>query len=134
MAKLVTPYSLAKDGEKKLSANFRVREFKCKDGSDPIFISGELITVLQKIRDHYGKAVVINSAYRTPAYNKKVGGVAQSQHCYGTAADIKISGVTPAALYAWIDANVLKNTGGLGLYSTFVHVDVRKVKARWKNA
>lgn len=134
MAKLVTPYSLAKDGDKKLSANFRVREFKCKDGSDPIFISSELVTVLQKIRDHYGKAVTINSAYRTPTYNKKVGGVAQSQHVYGTAADIKVAGVKPADLYKWIDANVLKGTGGLGLYSTFVHVDVREGKSRWGNA
>ena len=48
-------YSLAKDGSKKLSANFAVREFRCKDGSDPIFIDSELVELLQKIRSHLAK-------------------------------------------------------------------------------
>ena len=50
----IKSYSLAKDGEKKLSANFRVREFACKDGSDPIMIDEELVVVLQRIREHFG--------------------------------------------------------------------------------
>ena len=54
-------YSLAKDGSKKLSANFAVREFRCKDGSDPIFIDSELVEMLQKIRSHFGKAVNIKT-------------------------------------------------------------------------
>jgi|GEM_PF-5255594 len=47
----IKAYSYAKDGSKALSKNFHVREFKCKDGSDPIFIDDELVTLLQKIRD-----------------------------------------------------------------------------------
>lgn len=127
----VKAYSKSKDGTKYLSKNFRVKEFACKDGSDPIFISPELVEVLQKIRDHFGKAVVINSAYRTAQYNKKVDGATYSQHLYGTAADIKISGVKPADVAAYAET-LLPNTGGIGIYPTFTHVDVRAVKSRWK--
>ena len=69
----VKVYSKSKDGNNKVSANFKVKEFACKDGSDPVFISPELVTILQKIRTHFGKVVTINSAYRTPTapiYNK----------------------------------------------------------------
>ena len=54
-------------------------------------LSHDLVEILQKIRDHFGKAVNINSAYRTPAKNKQVGGAAYSQHLYGMAADISIT-------------------------------------------
>lgn len=66
-------YSKAKDGNKYLSKNFKVKEFACKDNSDTIYIDNQLVWYLQQIKDHYGKAVVINSAYRTFSYNKKVG-------------------------------------------------------------
>ena len=70
----VKTYSLAKDGDKQLTENFKVREFRCKDGSDKILIDDNLPKLLQTIRDAFGKPITINSAYRTPAYNKKVGG------------------------------------------------------------
>lgn len=123
-------YSWKKDGEKALSANFKVKEFRCKDNTDTIFVAPALVELLQKIRDHYKKPVNINSAYRTEPYNKKIGGANYSQHKYGTAADIYISGVTPTALYTYVDS-LLGNTGGIGKYKNFVHVDVREVKARW---
>ena len=69
----INAYSMAKDGGKKLSANFTVKEFRCKDGTDPIFIDNALVKLLQNIRDHFGKAVTITSAYRTAAHNKAVG-------------------------------------------------------------
>lgn len=124
-------FSKAKDGNKKLSANFKVREFACTDGSDPIFVDSELVNVLQKIRAHFGKSVTITSAYRTPSRNKAVGGETYSQHLYGKAADIKVKGVSPAKVAAYAET-LLKNRGGIGVYSSFVHVDVRNVKARWK--
>lgn len=128
---MIKAYSKKKDGNKKLSTNFRVREFACTDGSDPIFIDSELITVLQKIRTHFGKSVTITSAYRTPTKNKACGGSPYSQHQYGTAADIKISGVAPKKVAAYAET-LLKNKGGIGIYSTFTHIDVRATKARWK--
>jgi uncharacterized protein YcbK (DUF882 family) len=127
----VKAYSKAKDGGKALSANFKVREFVCKDGSDVVFISEGLVQVLQAIRLHFDKPVTINSGYRTPAYNKKVGGEAYSQHLYGTAADIVVKGVEPRDVAAYAET-ILPNTGGIGIYSNFVHVDVRAKKSRWK--
>lgn len=126
----VRAYSKAKDGTKQLTKNFKVREFACSDGTDVIFISDDLVVVLQKIRDHFGKPVNINSAYRTPAKNKQVDGAAYSQHLYGTAADITISGVSPKAVAEYAET-LLPKTGGIGIYKTFTHIDVRAVKSRW---
>lgn len=126
----IKAYSKAKDGEKKLSTNFRVREFACTDGSDPIFIDSELVNVLQKVRSHFGKSVTITSAYRTPTKNKACGGSTYSQHMYGRAADVKISGVSPAKVAAYAET-LLKNKGGIGIYSTFTHIDTRSTKSRW---
>ena len=124
-------YSKSKDGSKKLSTNFRVREFACTDGSDPIFIDTELVDVLQKIRTHFGKPVTITSAYRTPGRNKAVGGETYSQHLYGRAADIKVKGIAPKTVAAYAE-KLLPGKGGIGIYSTFTHVDVRSAKSRWK--
>lgn len=126
----IKAYSKAKDGNKKLSANFMVREFACTDGSDPIFIDSDLVNALQKIRSHFGKAVTITSAYRTPSRNKAVGGEAYSQHLYGRAADIKVKGVAPKTVAAYAE-KLLPKSGGIGIYSTFVHIDVRGTKSRW---
>lgn len=126
----IKAYSKKKEGNVLLAPNFKVKEFSCKDGSDVIFIAPALVDILQKIRNHYGKAVNINSGYRTPAYNKKVGGATYSQHLYGTAADIRITGVKPKDLAAYIET-LMPNYGGIGIYKNFVHVDVREVKSRW---
>lgn len=126
----VRVYSKAKNCAVKLSANFKVSEFACKDGSDTVFISPGLVAVLQKIRDHFAKPVIITSAYRNDAYNKKVGGTDYSQHKYGMAADIYISGISPATIAEFVET-IMPNTGGIGIYSSFVHVDVRTDRARW---
>lgn len=73
-------YSLARDGSTALSPHFCVREFRCKDGSDPVFIDTALAELLERIREHFGKPVTITSAYRTPAHNAKAGGAKFSQH------------------------------------------------------
>lgn len=127
----INAYSKAKDGNTKLSTNFKVKEFACTDGSDPIFIDSELVNVLQKIRTHFGKSVTITSAYRTPGKNKAVGGQTYSRHLYGRAADIKVKGVSPKTVAAYAE-KLLPGKGGIGTYSTFTHVDVRSTKARWK--
>lgn len=130
-------FSLAKDGGRRLSANFTVREFRCRDGSDPVFVDSELVRVLQNIRDHFGKPVVITSAYRTAAHNKAVGGAKYSQHCYGRAADIRVAGV-PVETLATYAETLLPDTGGIGRYPVrsgrptgWVHVDTRPAKSRW---
>lgn len=127
----IKAYSKKKDGNSKLTQNFRVGEFACSDGTDPIFIDTELVNVLQKIRTHFGKSVTITSAYRTPSKNKAVGGETYSQHLYGKAADIKVNGVSPKKVAQYAET-LLKNKGGIGKYATFTHIDTRATKARWQ--
>jgi len=62
--------------------------------------------VLQPVRDHYGKGVKVNSGYRHPEVNAKVGGSKTSDHCKGQAADIEIPGVANADLAQWIAENL----------------------------
>jgi hypothetical protein len=62
--------------------------------------------VLQPVRDHYGKGVKVNSAYRSPESTAAVGGSKTSDHCKGMAADIEIPGVANAELAQWIMDNL----------------------------
>lgn len=128
----VKTYSVKKDGSTYLSKNFKVSEFKCNDGSDTVLISDKLVDLLQKIRDHFGVAVTINSGYRTSTYNKKVGGATNSQHVKGTAADIVAKGVDPLTVAQYAEY-LMPNSGGIGVYQTFTHVDVRTSRSRWDN-
>lgn len=137
MAITIHAYSRAKDGLKKVVStcpNFKVNEFACSDGSDPVFIAPELVKILQKVRNHFGKPVNINSGYRTPAKNKAVGGATYSQHLYGTAADITVGkgedAVDPKTVAAYVET-LMPNKGGIGIYKTFTHIDVRATKSRW---
>lgn len=126
---LVT-YSLKTDGTKKVSANFAVKEFKCKDGSDKLVIDvGFVRDFLQRIRCALG-VTTINSAYRTAAYNKKVGGAAKSYHLTGQAFDISVKGKSPLEVARYAESLGIK---GIGLYGTFVHVDSRKTKYYWNS-
>lgn len=128
----IKTYSVKKNGGTYLSDNFKVKEFACNDGSDTVLISDELVDLLQKIRDHFGVAVTINSGYRTSTYNKKVGGATNSQHVKGTAADIVVKGVDPLTV-AQYSEHLMPDSGGIGVYQTFTHVDVRTSRSRWDN-
>ena len=64
----IKQYSLKKDGAKQLSPAFRVREFRCRDGTDTILIDEGLVVLLQCIREHFGKPVTITSGYRTASH------------------------------------------------------------------
>lgn len=124
-------YSLRDDGNLFISDHFRVNEFRCKDGTDPVCVDGDLVAILEYVRSKFGKPVVINSGYRTPSYNKKIGGAKFSWHMYGCAADIVVKGVKPADVYDFL-CELFPNSCGFGLYASFVHVDCRAIKTRWK--
>lgn len=113
----------------KVSKNFKLREFECKDGSNTTKIDSNLLNKLQLLRDTINKPILINSAYRSQNYNKKVGGSPRSQHMLGKAVDIKVNGLTPTEV-----AKKAEETGfnGIGIYKTFVHLDVRAIKTRWR--
>jgi len=123
---------------KQLTKNFNLAEFACKDGTpvpdNLIPVVTELAKNLQVLRDDIGEALHLNSAYRTPAYNKKIGGVKDSQHPQGKAGDITAKSFTPKQLAARIEKLIKDGKmkqGGIGVYPGFVHYDIRGVKARW---
>lgn len=74
----------------KISEHFTLGEFQCRDGSDTVKYSTELLAMLEKLRSYGGFSIQINSGYRTVAYNQKIGGASRSQHIDGTAADIVV--------------------------------------------
>ena len=136
----IKQYSLKKDGAKQLSPAFRVREFRCRDGTDTILIDEGLVVLLQCIREHFGKPVYITSGYRTAAHNAAVGGSKSSQHLLGRAADFHVEGVPVAAVAAYAET-LLPSRGGIGRYpkdaahpkrsTGWVHIDTRANKSRW---
>lgn len=125
----------------KLTNNFSKSEFECKSGEDmPADVLDnvkKLAIQLQSIRDYVGKPIRINSAYRSKAHNKAIGGVETSQHILGKAADITIDTFTPDEVVSVIESMLTNETlgsfyiGGLGSYNTFTHIDIRDKKARW---
>lgn len=127
---MVREYSLRRDGDLQLSPHFRLAEFASKDGADKVLVDDDLVTLLEKIREAVGGAVTINSGYRSPAHNAAVGGVSSSQHLYGRAADIVVSGASPL-LVGQIAEYYLDRRGGIGVYQTFTHVDTRAIRSRW---
>jgi len=64
------------------------------------------VNVLQPIRDHYKRGVKVNSGFRHPDVNARVGGSRTSDHTRGMAADIEIPGVANAELAEWIQQNL----------------------------
>ena len=127
-ANAVSWYSLELDGERNLSPHFKVKEFACEDGSDYICIHPALVKLLESIRAKFKSPVIINSAYRTPKHNFKVGGSPSSRHILGFAADISVLDV-PAADVAHYAREI--NAGGVGQYPDFTHVDVYGFGRRW---
>lgn len=136
-------YFLSVDGNVKLSEHFKLTEFQCKDGQDFVAVDSRLVELLENIRKHCdGEAVHINSAFRTACWNRKQKGSSpRSKHLYGMAADIWVGhydkGRNPVRTktpeqVAEIAEMYLGASGGIGIYKTFTHIDVRTGSARWK--
>jgi hypothetical protein len=101
-----------------LSANFTLKELTKSDTATRLGLDNtpddealeNLKTlcemVLQPVREHFGKSVTVNSAYRSPESNAAVNGSKSSDHCKGMAADIEIVGVANADLAQWIMDNL----------------------------
>ncbi|MBR1487157.1 MAG: hypothetical protein IJ597_07890 [Synergistaceae bacterium] len=74
----------------KNTRNFNVKEFACHHCGENE-IEQKVINLAQKIRDFVGIPIKINSGYRCPIHNKKIGGVPNSYHVQGLAADLSCS-------------------------------------------
>lgn len=130
---------VAGDEHLQMSRHFSVSEFLSRDpigGRRLTYLrmAPELIASLQELRDAIGRTVSVTSGYRSPAYNRSIGGATKSQHMTGRAADITAAGIAPRDLAK----EVLKIFGsdiGLGVYQgsrlNFVHVDIRGQAVRW---
>jgi uncharacterized protein YcbK (DUF882 family) len=129
----------------RLSPHFTIEEFDCHDGTrvSPREYNGlEYLcrTYLEPLRKSYGP-VTVHSGFRTAAYNAKIGGAQRSYHVYtihdgnDQAADVSCARGTTRDWHAtlnWIRNNKRHGKGGLGLYATFCHVDLRDYKADWR--
>jgi uncharacterized protein YcbK (DUF882 family) len=111
-----------------VSKNFKLYEFESPDTGE-VMVDPELIERLQKLRELAGVPISINSGYRTKEHNAKVGGVDNSQHRLGKAADLHKPRNFTIEQFASLAEKVGFNA--VGKYNTFIHVDVRGSKARW---
>jgi len=120
-----------------ITRNFNLSEFQCKSGAEmPQEVLNNIIKLagnLQIIREHLDCPIIITSGYRSPEHNANIG-VKNSQHIYGLASDLKVKGLTSQEVYdaieSLIDCGEIEE-GGLGLYPTWIHYDIRGTKARW---
>lgn len=120
-----------------LSEHFNVREFDCKDGRRVPATAVPALDrlcekILEPLRAEFGLCTVV-SGYRPVDYNRRIGGARYSQHIYelgpeSVAADVVFERGNPMLWHRKADE---LGTGGLGLYSSFIHVDNRPVRARW---
>jgi uncharacterized protein YcbK (DUF882 family) len=118
-----------------LSRNFSRSEFACK-GLDCCSRSApvhpDLVKGLQELRDLAGVALYINSGFRCNRHNRKIDGSPDSFHPLAMAADISCKELTPHELAALANQVSVFREGGIGVYVSWVHLDVRKNgKARW---
>ncbi len=118
--------------------HFERREFRCF--CDGRYCNGfthepnhQLVQLLENVRQHFGRPVIVTSGLRCPDYNAELDGTSpNSKHMDGIAADIVVDGISPEDVYSYIES-LMPNCGGLGIYSGHVHVDVRPNKGRWDN-
>ena len=121
-----------------VTKNFNLNEFNSKCGRPmPENIKKniiELIHNLQVIRDEVKVPITITSGYRSPEHNAKVKGAKDSQHVKGTAVDFKVQGLKPKEVSLIVERLIKEGKikqGGIGIYPSWVHYDIRGVKARW---
>ena len=136
----VVNYSLKKDGERQLSPHFKVKEFRCKDGSDEILIESGLLPVLEQIFNHFKcSRIEITSGYRTAAHDKKVGGKGSGNHVQGKAVDFVAydragAKIPSAKIVLYLEDIGICGIGyrcGKGTYATHMDVNYRTWEKRW---
>jgi len=107
---------------------FNYEEFDSPDiqGSGQL-MDKKILSMLDEVREMYGKPISINSGYRTIRHNAKVGGKSQSSHLKGLAVDIACS--TSRDRYSLLEA--LKSVGfnRIGIAKSFIHVDIDSNKS-----
>ncbi len=111
--------------------HFDGNHFRCPANSTITLRLIELAKDLQKIRNLYNAPMTINSGYRDPATNRKVGGAKYSQHCQGRACDFTISNVHPKRVNQKLVNTAPFSGQAVASASCFTHYDNRGYRARW---
>ena len=104
------------------TAHFKESEFACRCGCGKTWPKQKLINLLEQARMIYGKPIIIESGCRCPVYNKKVGGVPDSAHLTGEAADVRCW----LGEQRWRLLDIFLSLGfmRIGIGSIFIHVDI----------
>ena len=114
-----------------LSLHFNRREFSCRcSRCKQDAVDHKLVEVLERLRRFTDAPIAITSGNRCHEYNLAVGGAPGSMHVWSKAADIQTKGWSPEKIYEVLD-EWYPEEFGIGLYRTWVHIDVRPLKARW---
>ena len=113
-----------------ISEYFSRHEFACRCGCGFDVVDAELLSVLEFVRDHFNRPVAVTSGCRCRKHNTKVGGSKNSKHRIGKAADIRVVGIRSSDVATYLE-DEFSGTYGIGRYSSWTHIDVRKNKTRW---
>lgn len=114
-----------------LSAHFSKAEFACRCCGE-LKIDQGLIDALEQLRSLAGTEILIHDGYRCPPHNQEVGGVTDSEHTRGLAADVGVPGLSLQHMYELALQIPTFAEGGIGVYDGgFLHLDVRSHAARW---
>jgi uncharacterized protein YcbK (DUF882 family) len=120
-----------------LSAHFSRREFACRGRDccgESAPVHPALIMGLEQLRALVGKPLRISSGFRCNRHNREISGAADSLHTLGMAADVFVpAGWTAQELAGRAESVPVFHEGGIGIYTSWVHLDVRPTgKARWQ--
>ena len=134
------------DRSRKLSDNFYLYEFDCRDGT-PVpehlvdSLAAFVLKNLQTLREFFGAPITVTSGYRHEAYNKAIKGSQNSYHIYDApgregkfAVDFVVHGRDPQTVYTAIEGLIrlgLLDDGGLHAYDNFIHYDSGP-RRRWR--
>lgn len=114
-----------------LSEHFSKAELACHC-CGTLKIEPALIDALELFRSLAERPVIVHDAYRCPLHNGKVGGVNDSEHTRGMAADVSVRGLSLQQMFELALRVPAFLNGGIGVYDgTFLHLDVRPHPARW---
>jgi len=105
-------------------------EFACKCGCGFAAVDAELVDILNDVREFYESPVIVTSGCRCALHNDNIGGSPGSYHTKGMAADIKVEGTDARDVAAYIEST--SPHCGIGLYPSWVHVDVGRPSRRWQ--
>ena len=113
-----------------LTPHFSLEEMACHDGTPypEEWIEERLMPLLgaaEWIRNRCGFPLVVSSGYRTPSYNRRIGGAQNSQHIQGRAMDLHPQGSLKTLQIVAGEARGQGLVVGIGYYADFVHIDQR---------